>query len=342
MTPIITALILSLIAVLSMNLRRIYTQVPLKELKRRASKGDQTAQGLFLVSHHGVTADRFLLVVAIICGALATVIAGRTLNMFWALVFVIALIILLLAPFRFKKFHPMDILAQKSAPCLGQLLGRVRPAIQKLNRSLQKRRPVTIHTGLYEKEDLATLIESQKVAINNRIAQTELDIALHALMFGDKRVKDHMTPKRMVRFVGRDEPVGPVLMGELHDSGFSRFPVTGSDDNEIVGTLYLRDLVERKKPGLISNVMSSSVYFVNESAPLERVFNAFIKTKHHLFMVVNEFEEVIGLITIEDVIEQVLGRKIVDEFDKYEDLRAVAELNAKKDQAKHLNAKVVK
>jgi Mg2+/Co2+ transporter CorC len=51
---------------------------------------------------------------------------------------------------------------------------------------------------------------------------------------------------------------------------------------------------------------------------------AFLKTKRHLFIVVNGFEEVIGIVTIEDVIEQIIGQPIMDEFDQYQDLRAVA------------------
>jgi CBS domain containing-hemolysin-like protein len=57
----------------------------------------------------------------------------------------------------------------------------------------------------------------------------------------------------------------------------------------------------------------------------------YLRTQHHLFLVVNEFEEIVGIITIEDVIEQIIGRKIVDEFDQYADLRAVAKQLARKE-----------
>lgn len=333
MITALVLLVLSCFAVLAMNLRRIYGQVPIIELKRRANKGDQTAQCLYLVAHHGVTAERFLLGIVVISGALLAIVASRNLTVPGALLLILVFIGLLYVPLQRKNFRPADKAAQKLAPYLGRLFVRIRPSLQKINKFIKKHRPVTIHTGLYEKEDLMELIEKQKLASNNRIDLAELDIALHALKFGDKKVKDHMTPRRMIHFVGRDEPVGPVLMSELHESGFSRFPVTGTDENEVVGTLYLKNVVARTKPGIVSNIMSAKVYYVSDSASLEQVLDAFIKTKHHLFMVVNKFEEIIGLITIEDVIEQILGRKIVDEFDKYEDLRAVAELHAKADRA---------
>lgn len=332
MGAVLGLIVLSLIAWLAMNLRRVYGQVPLRELKRRANKGDQAAQGLYLVAHHGPSANLFLLSIAAISSIFSVVLASRILELFWAVAYIGGILILLFTPLEFRKFRPVWPLAQKLAPYFSRLLGRLRPLGKYASQLINRHRPVTIHTGVYEKEDLIELIETQKKAANNRIAQAELDIALQALHFGEKKVKDYMTPRRAIKFVGRDEPIGPVLMSELHDSGFSRFPVTGTDENEVVGTLYIKDVVERVKPGVVSNVMSSQVFYVSEDASLEQVLDAFIKTKHHLFMVVNEFEEIVGLITIEDVIEQILGRKIVDEFDKYDDMRAVAVREAKMDR----------
>lgn len=335
MIVFISLLAFSLLGLLAMNLRRVYGQIPLRELKRRSNRGDQTAQCLYLVAHHGITADRFLLAAAAVSGSLAVVIASRSLDFFWAVAVVIGLLVLFSLPLEIKSFRPVHIIAQRLAPYLGQLFVRLRPLLQKASRLVGKYRQSVVRTKLYEKEDLIELLRTQKTAANNRIGEAELDIAMHALGFGEKKVKDHMTPRRAIRFVSRDEPIGPVLMSELHGTGFSRFPVTGKDDNEVVGTLYFRSLLERTKPGIVSNIMSSAVYYVSESAPLEQVLDGFIKTKHHLFIVVNEFEEIVGLITIEDVIEQILGRKIVDEFDRYDDLRAVAGQNARHDNAKH-------
>jgi len=55
---------------------------------------------------------------------------------------------------------------------------------------------------------------------------------------------------------------------------------------------------------------------------------AFIDTRHHLFIVINELRETVGLLTLEDVIEKLIGRRIVDEDDNHEDLRSIAARNA--------------
>ena len=86
--------------------------------------------------------------------------------------------------------------------------------------------------------------------------------------------------------------------------------------------------------------MKKAVYYVNEEKQLDHALQAFLKTKHHLFIVVNGFEEIVGILTIEDVLEEVLGKEIVDEFDQYEDLRAVAALQAKKDTKQRTHAPI--
>src|SRR3990167_8528946 len=137
-----------------------------------------------------------------------------------------------------------------------------------------------------------------------------------------------MTPRRAARIVSVKDSIGPVLMGELHDSGFSRFPVYQDKEDHIVGTLYIHDLVAVKTGGEVRNFMDKKVYYVHDQQTLNHVLQAFLKTKHHLFIVVNNFEDFVGVITIEDVLEQILGQPIIDEFDKYDDLREVAKLEA--------------
>jgi CBS domain containing-hemolysin-like protein len=70
--------------------------------------------------------------------------------------------------------------------------------------------------------------------------------------------------------------------------------------------------------------MKKGATFIKESQTLREALAGFLKTQHHLFVVVNDFEEISGVISLEDVMEQILGEKIIDETDKHEDLRAEA------------------
>ena len=142
-------------------------------------------------------------------------------------------------------------------------------------------------------------------------------------------------PKRVVKAVSVNENIGPVLMTELHDIGHSRFPVYDGKKDSIIGTLYLRDLVNTKSTGKVSDVMKKDVCYVHEEQSLYDALQAILKTRHHLLVVVNSFEEYVGIITIEDVIEQIIGKPILDEFDQYNDLRAVAARVAKLEHQAH-------
>jgi CBS domain containing-hemolysin-like protein len=68
---------------------------------------------------------------------------------------------------------------------------------------------------------------------------------------------------------------------------------------------------------------------------LADALQAILKTRQHLFVVVNRFEEYVGVISIEDILEQIVGSPILDEFDQYDDLRAVAARQAEKDHKLH-------
>ena len=72
-----------------------------------------------------------------------------------------------------------------------------------------------------------------------------------------------------------------------------------------------------------------NVIFVDYNKSLDDLLNDFKKTKNHLFIALNEFGGVCGIVTIEDVLEEIIGDEIVDEFDRYEDLQKVARKKAK-------------
>lgn len=335
MLVLLACVFLALLSLLAASLRPVYGTVPLKELKRRSHKGDQVAAALYQVARHGLTADLLLLAVSVAATAGFFVITNTVLPAVVALLLIVVFLPLVFIVLPKKASRPVGKIALAISPYLAKLLIKIRPVSNWAAGHIRRRRPITIHTGLYEKDDLLDLLQRQKVVPQNRIEATELDLALHALTFGDKKVGDHMVPRRAAHFVYSEDPIGPILLSELYDTGFSRFPARNHED-KVVGTLFLKDLVDKRSGGIVSNVMSPAVFYVNHDAPLEQVLAAFIKTKHHLFIVVNSFEEVVGIITIEDVLEQMIGRKIVDEFDRFDDMRAVAARQAAKDEKEHI------
>jgi CBS domain containing-hemolysin-like protein len=188
---------------------------------------------------------------------------------------------------------------------------------------------------IFESRD--SLIEMLRLNAENskEIKPEELTIAINALMFSDRLVGDCMTPLAAVHFVSQDELLSPVTLGELHDSGFSRYPVYKGTNQSVVGTLYLKDALALKKPKPVADVMRHDVFYCNEMQTLGHALKAFLKIKHHMFVVVNEFEDIVGVLSFEDVIREILGEPIMDEFDQHEDLREVAKQLAKIKKQEH-------
>lgn len=332
----ILIIVLALLTLLAVSLQRTYARVPLKELKQRARKGDDLAASIMKAVGYGHSLKAVLWFFVGIAGAGFFVVLGQTAPVWFALAASCALIWLgfVWIPAARVTFVG-EKLAAWCAPVLAKVLVYLHPIIDFLMRYIRKHRPIRVHTGLYDRQDVIDLLKQQQVQPGNRIETAELAIALNALTFGDDNVAEHMTPRRVVKAVSADEPLGPIIMDELHSSGHSRFPVFEGKQDNIVGTLYLRDLVHAAHGGTVNKLAKKEVSYVHEDQSLQDALQAILKTHQQLFIVVNSFEEYVGIITIEDVLETILGKPIIDEFDEYGDLRAVAARAARKEHKQH-------
>jgi CBS domain containing-hemolysin-like protein len=305
-----------------------------QSLKKKALSGNKHARKLYRLEAR----KNEVLVILIAALALVTVVIGLLLDSILPSFLAALLGCLLVAgggiilPIMFfpgKGLRLASILAifiERAAILAGPV---ARPAGRRLAKVFDRAKQ-----QIYSKAQLYKLFELHQASPDSDIEQAELEMVKHVLEFGDKTIREIMTPRRMMKLVAAEATVGTGLLEELHGSGHSRFPVYAGDDKEnITGTLYLRDLVKAKTGGKVKDLMHKNTYYVHEELPLAHGLQAFLKTKHHLFLVTNNFAEVVGLVSLEDIIEQIVGKQIIDEFDAYDSLRAVAELRAEKELA---------
>jgi CBS domain containing-hemolysin-like protein len=179
---------------------------------------------------------------------------------------------------------------------------------------------------LCSREELEHLVDTS----GNLLTNDEKKLIRSSLHFKERTVDEIMTPRGVVATIPKDELIGPLTLDELHRTGFSRFPVIDGDIDHVIGVLHIKELltVGHRDSETAAQAMEKKVYYINQNQTLEHALAAFIKTRHHLFIVVNGYRETAGILTLEDVIEALLGREIVDEFDLHDDLRVVAERNA--------------
>lgn len=172
------------------------------------------------------------------------------------------------------------------------------------------------------REELQRLIDQA----GGVLSDDERKLIVNGLAFRDQRVESIMTPKNMISSIKKTEFLGPLVLSEIHELGHSRLPVIGEDIDHVVGVLHLRDLLslDIKRSVTAEKAMEAKVYYVRHDQTLEHALAAFLETRHHLFVVINEHRETVGILTLEDVMEALLGRRIVDEDDNHEDLRSIA------------------
>jgi magnesium and cobalt transporter len=160
------------------------------------------------------------------------------------------------------------------------------------------------------------LIEELRAAQANGLMTADtLAIMEGAITMSDKQVGDVMVPRSQMVCVPIDAPIAEV-MRIVTESGHSRFPVTGEDRDEVIGILLAKDLLKCSAAGTPCKVreMLRPVTVVPESKRLNVLLKEMRAGRNHMAVVVDEFGGVCGLVTIEDVLEEIVG-DIDDEHD---------------------------
>jgi len=245
----------------------------------------------------------------------------------WAVGIIIAVLGTLLYP-TVGHWGPMNRWAQRiyhryEAPYL-DLIEKLAPCFNVIRAVTVPKREQ--YHRFDSREELQRLIDQS----GDILSEGEKTLLIHGLSFADQTVESIMTPKSMIKTVKKSEFLGPLVLSEIHELGHSRLPVIAEDIDHVVGVLHINDLLslDVKRSVTAEKAMEAKVFYIRHDDTLEHALAAFIETRHHLFIVINEYRETVGLLTLEDVIEALIGRKIVDENDNHEDARVIAERNA--------------
>jgi magnesium and cobalt transporter len=165
-----------------------------------------------------------------------------------------------------------------------------------------------------DKEQLGEVLrDARKRALLDADALTMME---GVLAVAELRVRDIMIPRAQMVVVGRDDALDRVLAVAI-ESGHSRFPVIGEDRGEVVGLLLAKDLLQYcgdRTPDFDMREVLRSAVFVPESKRLNVLLRELRASRTHMAIVVDEYGDAAGLVTIEDVLEQIVG-EIEDEYD---------------------------
>lgn len=163
------------------------------------------------------------------------------------------------------------------------------------------------------KEELISLLRDAQ--LRSLIDSETLAMIEGVILFAQMKVRDIMLPKKQMTCVPEDTELSEVIK-IVTQSGHSRFPVTDSK-NDVIGILHAKDLLRFQAEENIEFDLQDIIRqatFVPESKRLDILLSQFKSNRNHMAIVVNEYGEVAGFVTLEDIIEQIIG-DIEDEFD---------------------------
>ena len=290
------------------------------ELARRVKSGDEMA----MVEQHMRHDRPLLLALRRLTIVLTTVFILTILIDFYEPVFVVLwaavwllMIELLQARARLRR------LARQQVKRYWHYIVKTVEMLKPLLRLMAGHHTISVVQPFYTRDEFLQLLERDAKVLSH----PEKQAIRHALAYRTKYVRDIMTPCSRIVSVAKSETIGPVLLDRLHKSGHSTFPVIAKDVDHVVGIVDIHNLVPlNPKFKRASDAMQPPVFYVHQDQPLDHLLQAFLRTRPHLFIVVNELKETTGVVTLEDLLQTIIGRKIVDDFNQYEDLRAVASL----------------
>jgi magnesium and cobalt transporter len=191
-----------------------------------------------------------------------------------------------------------------------------RPPDKEDKRTFLQKLAEFIHPGPDSADEL---IETLAEAEHNHVIGAESRAMLEGVIrMADMTAGDVMVPATRMDLINIDEPYEALLHGVI-DTGHSRFPVFDGERENIIGILMAKDLLKlQRAPELNIRALLRPAVFVPESKGLNDLLREFQGKRNHQAIVIDEFGRVAGLITIEDVLEQIVG-EIEDEFDIAED-----------------------
>ena len=320
------SLILSLIVLVAFSAffsasETAFTSLNRVRVKNLAASGNRRAEkALALAENYDKLLSGILVgnnIVNILSASLATVLfvnllGGRGVSVSTAVMTVVVLMFGEIAPKSIAKEHPEQI-AFAFYPLLSAILRLLTPIIflttcwQKLIYRIFK--PADDH-GITE-EELITIVEEAES--DGEIDAHESELIRSAIEFGDLTAEDILTPRVDVIAVERGDSFEEIARAFI-DSGYSRLPVYEDSIDNIVGILHEKDFYNHKGAQTLDEMMTTPLCVV-PATPLDVLLKLLQKAKSHMAVVMDEYGGVSGIVTMEDILEELVG-EIWDEHDE--------------------------
>jgi putative hemolysin len=279
-----------------------------------------------LISLSNNTADTIAFVVVTLIIATVSIIVGELVPKTLALNFPERLALFVARPIGFLQglLSPIVWLVSRISAILVRLLGGTEKP----------------QGGYLSTEELKILVETGSE--RGDIEEEEKEMITGVIELGDKQVHEVMVPRIGIRAVNVDDPIDEVL-DTIVAAGHSRLPVFEESLDNIIGILYAKDLLPylkgngRSAQDIDLRKLARAPVYVPESKPVDDLLHEMQVAKRHIAIVVDEYGGTAGLVTMEDVVEEIVG-EIEDEYD--EEDSSIEDISSETEIANRLDGRV--
>ncbi len=288
------------------------------ELKRKAKLGDKKAARVLPLREnaHLTLAGILLANVAFASGA-AIVLGDNFFGFVAAYLCTLLLVVFaVLFPQAFFNRNALSI-CSKLSPLMRLMIFVTYPISKPLQIMLDRFFGKPNSSRLHTRHELGLMINEHLGKQASELDDDEVEIIQGALQLSEKQVSEIMTPISEAYWLTYEEIIDGKKIDEITNVRYSRIPVFSTSLDKCFGIILMKDLVDMdfdENPVPIKNLRLHKTKEVGSRTALDTMFRKFIGAKSHL-MPVSKNDKIVGVVTIEDLIEEIIGHEIIDESD---------------------------
>jgi len=182
--------------------------------------------------------------------------------------------------------------------------------------------------SLTKEELLESMLQSEDDGV---IDEKESDVIENILNLDNIKVSEVLTPRSVVFAIDESMTIKEVIETQESIFKFSRIPVFKGSIEEVTGLVLTKRIFKQalEDDSVTLKSITKDIFSINENIPVSKALDLFIAKKDHMFLVIDNYDQTDGILTLEDCVETVLGVEIMDESDTTEDMRELAKRKMK-------------
>jgi len=295
-----------------------------EELQRKISMGDKRADVVYRLRKNGNLLLCTILIGNVLVNNILAIYMSEMFTGAMAVIVATALVVVFgeILPQAICSRYPLEI-GSKAAPVFRVFMIALWVICWPLSKIMDYflgPEPPVRHT----KFEIGEMIRDHQLDITTDIDEREAKTVMGALTFSDKTAREVMTPKKNVYRFYEDQKLTTELIDSIIQKGHTRVPVFKTKRDQVVGVVLAKNLLGMRKGTKIMNKANEPIT-VKDDTKLDDILEIFRTARQHLLIVVDEHDNILGIITLEDIHEEIFGYEIVDETDNFIDMRTKSE-----------------